>query len=302
MNTEHKAQAEKALSSLVPNNHITIDNAEIFNGTVKAFGYELVINSFGGIGMLSCDGKEIIKINDRPFAEYRSYTSKDYDYWFTHYSRGMDKNGVWAYPDFGRPLLKYADDKYPQGHFYYKMTDAVVKKEDNTVKVLVNLKCGKIACELVGAPRIVQALYTLNSQGLSFDVLWLDKDANRTTEALFIHLYPSCRKMSLVKLGSEIDYKGVVSMGGRKLHAVEKCVFENSAGAFEIQNLHSPLVSLGQGKILEYDNEIESIEKDGISYVLYNNVWGTNFPLWYEENARFSFDIKKITSTLEENN
>lgn len=31
--------------------------------------------------------------------------------------------------------------------------------------------------------------------------------------------------------------------------------------------------------------------KDGISYVLYDNVWGTNFPLWYEDNARFDFVI-----------
>ena len=37
---------------------------------------------------------------------------------------------------------------------------------------------------------------------------------------------------------------------------------------------------------------IEDINKDGISYVLCNNVWGTNFPLWYEENAMFSFEIK----------
>ena len=38
------------------------------------------------------------------------------------------------------------------------------------------------------------------------------------------------------------------------------------------------------------DNEFEKLS-DGISYVLYNNVWGTNFPLWYEENAHFEFVI-----------
>lgn len=48
-----------------------------------------------------------------------------------------------------------------------------------------------------------------------------------------------------------------------------------------------------RNQILEYDNKIESIEEDGISFVLYDNVWGTNFPLWYEENARFKFEIKE---------
>lgn len=63
--------------------------------------------------------------------------------------------------------------------------------------------------------------------------------------------------------------------------------------AFEMCNIHSPLISPGGGKILEYDNKIESVENDGISFVLYDNVWGTNFPLWYEENERFKFEIKE---------
>lgn len=82
-------------------------------------------------------------------------------------------------------------------------------------------------------------------------------------------------------------------MGGKNLHAVEKCVLQNHSGSFDFVNYHSPLISIGRGKILEYDNTIESIEKDGIAYVLYNNVWGTNFPLWYEDNARFTFEILK---------
>ena len=55
--------------------------------------------------------------------------------------------------------------------------------------------------------------------------------------------------------------------------------------------MHSPLVSFGRGKILEFDNKFESVRKDGISFVLHNNVWGTNFPLWYEDNAKFTFKI-----------
>ncbi|MDD6603259.1 MAG: DUF5054 domain-containing protein [Eubacteriales bacterium] len=293
LNPEHRTQAEKELAYLEPNHPIALDNAQGFDGTVSAFGYELCINNYGGIGRLTAGGEEIIKGNDRPFVEYRSYTSKDYDFWFSHYTRDFDKNRVWSYPDFGRPLLKYADGKYPQGRFYYKMTDAFIISDDIATKVLVNLRCDKTACDLAGAPRTIQALYTIDSKGVCFDVIWIDKDANRTTEAIFLHLYPAFDDFSLTKLGSNIDYKSVVSMGGRNLHAVEKCTFKCSGEEFEIQNLHSPLISLGQGKILEYDNKIEDCATDGISYVLYNNVWGTNFPLWYEENARFTFEIKE---------
>ena len=76
--------------------------------------------------------------------------------------------------------------------------------------------------------------------------------------------------------------------GSRNLHAVERVMCD----CFEIINVYSPLVSFGKGKILEFYNKLESVKKDGISFVLQNNVWGTNFPLWYEDNARFVFKIK----------
>ena len=81
-------------------------------------------------------------------------------------------------------------------------------------------------------------------------------------------------------------------MGGRNLHAVERCIMKTASGDFTLINHHSPLLSVGRGKILEYDNKIEDVRRDGISYVLYDNVWGTNFPLWYDDNALFSFEIK----------
>ncbi|MBQ1995090.1 MAG: DUF5054 domain-containing protein, partial [Clostridia bacterium] len=92
----------------------------------------------------------------------------------------------------------------------------------------------------------------------------------------------------LIKLGSAVKPEEVTLNGSRNLHAVEAVEWDS----FRIKNLHSPLVSFGKGKILEFDNKFESIQKDGISFVLYNNVWGTNFPLWYEDNAHFEFKIE----------
>lgn len=296
LNEEHTIQAAKALEKLLPEKPAAFNNSETLHGTIKAFDFELELNSFGGIGKFTCCNQEIIKRNNKPLLEYRAYTSRDYDYWFNHYSRNVAENRVWAYPDFGRPLLKYADGKYPQGSFYYKLEDAFALKEEASIKVLANLKCDKALCDNAGAPRNLQIIYTLNSKGLKFDILWCRKDANRLTEAIFLHMYPNSEDFKLIKLGSQIDYKSTVSMGGRNLHAVEKCIMKNDFGSFDFINYHSPLISIGNGKILEYDNKIESIEKDGISYVLYDNVWGTNFPLWYEDNALFSFEILKKQS------
>ena len=289
----HRAQAEEAVGRLIPKHTEDFSADREYTGSVKFSDYEFELNEFGGIGSLTCKGAEIIHKNNNPLLEYRLYTSKDYDFWFSHYSRNMDKNGAWAYPDFGRPLLKYADGKYPAGRFYYKMTGARIAEEENQIRISADLRCDKALCEQAGAPREVQVIYTLDKDGLKFDVLWCGKDASRLTEAIFLHLYPAAESLSLIKLGREIDYKSTVSMGGRNLHAVEKCIFANKCGNFEICNYHSPIISVGRGKILEYDNKIESFENDGVAFVLQNNVWGTNFPLWYEDNARFAFCIKE---------
>jgi len=50
-------------------------------------------------------------------------------------------------------------------------------------------------------------------------------------------------------------------------------------------------VSLGHGKILQFDNKTESLS-DGLAFMLCDNVCGTNFPLWYGDNAYFAFEIK----------
>lgn len=293
LSESHKQQARSALKRLTPASLADVSEYQPYTEPLKLSDFEFELNEFGGIGNFTYKGNEIIKKNNRALLEYRVYTSRDYDFWFKHYARNIDENAVWGYPDFGRPLLKYADGKYPEGSFYYKMDGAYISEEEKQIKVFVNLKCSHAVCEKAGAPRDVQVVYTLSSDGIQFDVLWCGKDANRLTEALFLHLYPNTDTFKLVKIGSQIDYKSTVSMGGRNLHAVEKCIMKNDFGNFDFINYHSPLISIGKGKILEYDNKIESIETDGISYVLYNNVWGTNFPLWYEDNALFSFTIRK---------
>ena len=93
-------------------------------------------------------------------------------------------------------------------------------------------------------------------------------------------------------MDTAVEPNSVVSMGGRNLHAVYNAVLESDDNNYKITNYHSPLISIGRGKILQFDNKFENAVTDGITYVLYNNVWGTNFPLWYEENARLEFDIK----------
>jgi len=281
LNEEHRKEAEGELAALIPEKPLVFEN----NGkkTVTCGDWSLEINEKGGISALSFRGEEIIRSNEEAFITYRSFSYKDYEYWLGHYSRDLEETAVWALGDFSRPNLKIFEGKYPSGRFDYKAEK--ISAEGNKIKV--NLTCDKKLCEELGAPRLIQVIYSLGDDGLSVDVSWFGKDANRLTEAVYLNLFPNADGVLLKKLGSYIKPEEVTLNGSRNLHAVQSVSF----GGYEIRNLHSPLVSFGRGKILEFDNKLENVRKDGISFVLQNNVWGTNFPLWYEDNARFLFTI-----------
>ena len=286
----HKKEAENELLKLRPEKKEVLPKEQLTINEVDAFGWKIKINDFGGIGYLSLNENEIIRENNEAVIEYRVYGKENYDYWHKNYSRDLEGTAEWVYGDFGRPLLKYAEGKYQKGRFFYKKENSFIKETEEKTKIFVDLKCDKALCEDLGAPREIQLIYTLTSEKMKIDVSWFNKDANRLTEAIFFKVYPTDSKIKMEKLGEFIDPYTVVAKGSKNLHAVKSIVLENSKNTIKTTNLTSSLVSVGKGKILEFDDEFEKI-KDGLSYVLYNNVWGTNFPLWYEENAHFEFEI-----------
>ena len=282
LSEEHKEIAKKAIYELIPKEMKLIsDKGE---KALTSGKWSLKLNEYCGIASLIYDGKNIIRENNEPAVTYRSFCNADYDYWLTHYSRDLEETAVWALGDFARPNLKTFEGKYPSGRFPYKAKAIETTEKDITV----NLVCDKKLCDELGAPRLIQITYTIEKNQLGIDVNWFSKDPNRLTEAIYFNLFPDTDSIDLIKLGAAVKPEEVTLNGSRNLHAVEAVEWDS----YRIKNLHAPLVSFGRGKILEFDNKLESIRKDGISFVLYNNVWGTNFPLWYEDNAHFEFKIE----------
>ena len=244
-------------------------------------------NSFGGVKSLTVGGREIIAENDSPCITYDSYGADDYNYWFTHYSRDLDKTAHWAFADFGKPNIDKIADKYKQGRFAYKLENLTVSQETNRFFALAELHIDGYFYESLGAPQVFQIKYTLESNRLTAELLWQNKPANRLPESIMFHIYPRSEKVSFTKLGRKIDPFDIAKNGNRNIAAVENIELDG----VKITNLHSPLVGIGKGKILHFDNEYSPLS-DGIAYVLYDNIWGTNFPLWYSDNAYFKYDIE----------
>ena len=83
----------------------------------------------------------------------------------------------------------------------------------------------------------------------------------------------------------------MVSHGNRKLSAIERAVFGKNGRIFRIESVQAALAASDGGNIFRFDDSPADIALHGLSFVLHDNVWGTNFPLWYEENSAFTFTI-----------
>lgn len=300
----HKREARARLAALRPEAPAPIENAaKLQPGTTLACGeWELRLNAHGGVQRLRCAGQDVLRESDAPLCEYHSFCQKDYDHWLTHYTRDLKETYTWAVGDFARPLLRYAEGKYPTGRFAYTCTAASAPRtSDGLSELTIHLTCDRTLCDQLGAPRLVQVVYRLTAAGLQMEVSWFGKDANRLTEAFYLRLFPAAGDLFVQKLGALLSPFSVVSMGARRLHAVERAMLQTESGRFALCSRHAPLLCLGKGRILEYANTTPDVGRDGLAFVLHDNVWGTNFPLWYSDNARFVFTIQKAAENPSEN-
>ncbi len=282
------AEAQAALEALRPTGPFAPLPQAVTPGAVFTVGQSrLAVNAYGGPAFLELDGCRVLAENDRPCLTYTALGQGDYDYWFAHYSRNLQETAVWSVPDFGKPGI--GDLPYRHGKFPYRLTALTAATTADSVTLLATLAAEPYATAELGVPRTVQLRYTLTAHRLLAELVWLDKPANRLPECTRLRFYPADRQITLYKLGAPIDPADIVENGGRKVAAVQYL----TAGDLRLTSRHAPLVSVGAGDILRFDNAPPELEK-GLTFTLHNNIWGTNFPLWYGENAYFAFDFERI--------
>lgn len=302
LSDKHRQDAEKAIARLIPSKVFDSYNTPLqslnapfeLNKEYCVGKWQFALNALGGIAYLKCDGKSLLCGGENAIFEYHSYSDDDYNFWLKNYSRNLQSTRIWATTDFSKPNLRKYKNKYPSGLFKSEFVSGSADIIENELSIIVNLKFADILSEKCGAPRKLQVKYLLNENGLKIAALWLDKPASRLPESLLLRLYPSINSnadLCYYKIGQAVDNTSVVEMGNRKLSAVEKIVCENG---LQIVNAHAPLVELGKDNILHVDNVFAEAKSEGLSYVLFNNIWGTNFVMWYEDNALFEFDITNV--------
>jgi hypothetical protein len=234
---------------------------------------------------------------------YQTFSSEDYERFFNTYVLPQQRHG-WALEDFCKPGLRPEDSP---SRCWLPLVQGIFKRSTPGVEhILFHLTFEDEALRQFGAPRNGYLQYSLpaQEQRLHIDLQWFNKQASRMPEALWMTFRPEYlpgAEWLIEKLGREIPALSVLKNGNRHLHGSGRYVTRRAPGnELRISALDSPLVALGARSLLDFNND-QPDTRLGAHFCLFNNLWGTNFPMWFEEDCRFRFDIT-LNPTKEERN
>jgi hypothetical protein len=226
--------------------------------------------------------------------QYQIFGGEDYERFYRRqYGRDFPATSGWALPDLTKPGMERVQ---PRGRSWEARLACIKRRSmPDAEELRLELGWDAEAVEHYGAPAkiTVDLRFMWNSPHIEFSVSLVRKQACRIAEALWFGFHPSgisTETTRLVKMGQPIAPGGVVSGGARTLHACESVTCAKPAGeTLRLDLLSAPLVAPGRPSLLDFHDEIPNVARDGFSVNLFNNVWGTNFPMWHDEDVRFDF-------------
>lgn len=244
---------------------------------IELGSYTLAFNNQGEIIKLK-KGETVISDKKHRLCSlvYEQFCEDDYKRFFTKYNRSEE---TWAYEDYTKPGMASGSECYSRFEPEYANVYQIKSG------VLVRYKFSETAHKKMGCPLLFDLLISEKDGDLHFDLAWFCKPANRVAEAIWFGFRPIASNKKISKLGQLIDPKDVVYNGQRNLHSTDYGVVYDE---LQIESLDTALVSPKEPSLLDFTNTSPQ-DTDGIYFNLYNNVWGTNFPMWYDEDARFRF-------------
>lgn len=119
------------------------------------------------------------------------------------------------------------------------------------------------------------------------ELKWFDMKENRLPNAFWIKFKGYDEKgWQISKLGQWIDAEGVI--GSPLIAATDKGVRNREV---EIESLDAILVAPYGRRLLDFE---KNPSDQDMYFNLYNNIWNCNHPMWYSDDSRFRFIIKKL--------
>ncbi len=210
----------------------------------------------------------------------------------TDYLEHVAENMDWAVPDNGKPGLERGDA--PQTDRLHRPRLAQVWRQGERATWQGTFDDAPV--NLAGCPRqVAMAIERQGEDRALMTVAWRGKAANRKPEALYWPFHvPGATGLLLHKVGEWVDVKDCVPRGNARVHGVQGVVFVRAADCVRVTPLDTPLVAVGAPALLDFD---PAQDVSQVYFALYNNLWGTNFKMWYDEDFTCRFLVERLPLT-----
>ena len=281
LSPEHKAELAEFAKDVCPDDSgfVPVD----MDGEYTAAGWDFRFGTDGSLRKLERNGKAYADDSHR-WGEvfYENYSPEDYRNFYQSYAT-WDVD--WAREDFGKIGMEKA---IAVG---LKTTPVLKELLRRGNEFLARMEMKGTAHDLYGAPAKWEMRIKFEEEAVSFALRWTDKPACRVPEGIWCGFCPAegpenCR---VRKMGSWIDPLSVCTGGGMHLHATESGVKWDGG---QIATLDTALVSVGNPKVMPYTKEPIRPE-EGFWFNLENTIWGTNFVMWYDDDASFRWVFRE---------
>ena len=133
---------------------------------------------------------------------------------------------------------------------------------------------------LHGLPRVF-----VEQEGGKVKVQWFGKLPSRIPQACWLKFHGLSEGWELDKMGTWVKPEEI--LGSPLITAVDRGVRNEG---FAIESLDAALVAPFGRHLLEYN--LGKLPQD-LYFNLYNNIWNTNFPMWYGDDALFRFAVEE---------
>lgn len=223
---------------------------------------------------------------------YQTFSAGHYDRYYTGYLDQDDWTNLLAVNDFIKPGLEFskAQDvtitasmqncKVDGDHIYAKLKFSEHKFIDSNV-----------------LPKDIFTKYTVSQDGKTIDVdlTMIGKPANRLPEVYwYTFLTDNLVKVIMEKTGEKVDVMDIVRGGNRQMHGIDNYVdLVTTSGTIRINSKDAFIMSVGERTAMNFTTEQPDISK-GIHFALVNNLWGTNFTMWWGGSMTYRFKIELL--------
>lgn len=306
LSVDKKQEALQALESLKPmkSEHVDAEQWQA-DQLYQLQRFEVAFGSDGSLVHLKDRCGKVWADEQHLLGAYRyeAFGTENYAHWFDTYMENLPATHPWADADFGKPGFEFAQPR-PTHRLY---TPSLIGLKHTSLAtgdlVIAKLRLPREAEERYGAPKEIELLYTFDHDSDTIDVElnWRIKDACRLPEASWLSFSLRVDNPNLwmmEKLGMKVSPLHVAKDGNRNLHAVESGLsYTGTDSSADIYTLDAPLVSPGRRRLLQFDNTFAPLS-EGMHFNLHNNVWGTNYPMWFGEDAKFRFRLKLQTKKI----